>query len=42
MNLARNLERSAFYFPERLALSEEQSKTSYAQLNEKANQTARR
>ena len=40
MNLARNLERSAFYFPERLALNEEQSKTSYAQLNERVNQTA--
>ena len=40
MNLATNLERSAFYFPDRPALSENLSKTSYAQLNERANQAA--
>jgi len=40
MNLATNLERSAFYFPDRPALSEDLSETSYAQLNERANQAA--
>ena len=40
MNLAINLERSAFYFPDRPALSEDLSETSYAQLNERANQAA--
>ena len=38
MNLATNLERSAFYFPDRPTLSEDLSETSYAQLNERANQ----
>jgi long-chain acyl-CoA synthetase len=40
MNLATNLERSAFYFPDRPALSEGLSETSYSQLNERANQVA--
>jgi long-chain acyl-CoA synthetase len=40
MNLATNLERSAFYFPDRPALSEDLSETSYAQLNERASQAA--
>jgi len=37
MNIATNLERSAFYFPNRPALSEEESETTYAQLNDQAN-----
>jgi long-chain acyl-CoA synthetase len=40
MNIARNLERSAFHFPERPAVSEESSETSYAQFNERANRVA--
>jgi len=40
MNLAINLERSAFYFPDRPAVSEDFSKTSYAQLNDRANRVA--
>jgi long-chain acyl-CoA synthetase len=40
MNLARNLERSAFFFPARPAVSEGSSQMSYAQLNEKANRIA--
>jgi len=40
MNLAKNLERSAFFFPERPAVSEGSSQMSYAQLNEKANRVA--
>lgn len=40
MNLARNLERSAFYFPERPAVSEGASSITYAQLNERASRTA--
>jgi long-chain acyl-CoA synthetase len=40
MNVATNLEWSAFFFPERPALSEGASETSYAQLNEKANRVA--
>ena len=40
MNLATNLEWSAFFFPERPAASEGASETSYAQLNEKANRVA--
>jgi long-chain acyl-CoA synthetase len=40
MNIAENLERSAFYFPDRPATSEGPSETSYAQLNEKANRVA--
>jgi long-chain acyl-CoA synthetase len=40
MNIARNLERSAFYFPGRPVVSEESSETSYAQFNERANRVA--
>ena len=40
MNLARNLERSAFFFPERPAVSEGAGEMTYAQLNEKANRVA--
>ena len=40
MNLAMNLERSAFFFPNRPAVSENGLTTSYAQLNEKANRVA--
>jgi long-chain acyl-CoA synthetase len=37
MNLAMNLENSAFFFPDRPAVSENGLTTSYAQLNEKSN-----
>ncbi|MGD8645198.1 MAG: AMP-binding protein [Desulfobacterales bacterium] len=40
MNIAKNLEMSAYYFPERPAISEDGQKTSYALLNERANQVA--
>ena len=40
MNIAKNLERSAFYFPNRPVLSEDLSETSYAQLNDRANRVA--
>jgi long-chain acyl-CoA synthetase len=40
VNLARNLERSAFFFPDRPAVCEGASQLSYAQLNEKANRIA--
>ncbi len=40
MNLAKNLEWSAFYFPERTAVSEDGTETSYAHLNERANRVA--
>ena len=40
MNLAKNLEMSAFYFPERPAISEDHKETSYTLLNELANQVA--
>ena len=40
MNLAKNLEMSAYFFPERTAISEDGQKTSYALLNERANQVA--
>jgi long-chain acyl-CoA synthetase len=40
MNIAKNLERSAFYFPNRPVLSEDLSETSYAQLNNRANRVA--
>jgi long-chain acyl-CoA synthetase len=40
MNIATNLERSAFYFPNRPVVSEEPSETSYAQFNEQANRVA--
>lgn len=40
MNLAKNLERSAFYFSDRPALSEDVTETSYARLNESANRVA--
>jgi len=37
MNIAKNLERSALYFPHRPVVSEGSSETSYAQLNDRAN-----
>ena len=40
MNIAKNLERSAFYFPDRPVLSEDLSQTSYAQFDEQANRVA--
>jgi len=40
MNIAKNLEQSAFYFPDRPVVSEVSSETSYAQLNERANRVA--
>jgi long-chain acyl-CoA synthetase len=40
MNVATNLEWSAFFFPQRPALSEGSSETSYAHFNEKANRVA--
>jgi long-chain acyl-CoA synthetase len=40
MNLAKNLEMSAFYFPERPAISENHKESSYALLNEQANLVA--
>jgi long-chain acyl-CoA synthetase len=40
MNLAKNLEMSALYFPDRPAISEDNSETSYAQLNDRANRIA--
>ncbi len=40
MNIARNLERSAFFFPDRPAVSEGLSEMTYAQLNDKANRIA--
>ncbi|MHB8092654.1 MAG: class I adenylate-forming enzyme family protein [Syntrophales bacterium] len=40
MNVAKNLEQSALCFPERPALSEGSSETSYSQLNEKVNRVA--
>jgi long-chain acyl-CoA synthetase len=40
MNLAKNLERSAFYFPHRPVVSEDLSEISYVQLNARANRVA--
>jgi long-chain acyl-CoA synthetase len=40
MNIAKNLERSAFYFPERPAVCEGSSSMTYGQLNERAARTA--
>lgn len=40
MNLAKNLERSAFFFPERPAVSQGPSEMTYAELNSKANRIA--
>jgi long-chain acyl-CoA synthetase len=40
MNIAQNLERSAFYFPNRPVVSEGSAETSYAQFNERANRVA--
>ncbi len=40
MNVARNLERSALYFPDRPALSEGSSEISYVQFNDQANRVA--
>lgn len=40
MNVARNLERSAFFFPERPALVEDDREITYERLNEQANRVA--
>ncbi|MCX7965672.1 MAG: AMP-binding protein [Syntrophorhabdaceae bacterium] len=40
MNLARNLEASAYFFPQRPAISEGDKKTNYDQLNKMANRIA--
>ncbi len=40
MNLATNLERSAFFFPDHPAISENSKELTYAQFNEKANRVA--
>jgi len=40
MTLAANLERSAFFFPDRPVLSENISEITYAQLNDQANRIA--
>ena len=40
MNIAKNLEYSAFYFPDRPVISEGPSEISYAVLNEQANRVA--
>jgi long-chain acyl-CoA synthetase len=40
MNIAKNLERSAFFFPSHPAVSEAGVETSYAQLNDLANRMA--
>ena len=40
MNLATNLEKSAFFFPDRPAISEGGSSITYAQLNDQANRVA--
>jgi long-chain acyl-CoA synthetase len=40
MNLAKNLERSAFYFPDRPILCENSVDVSYAQFNERVNRVA--
>jgi len=40
MNLAKNLEISAFFFPERPAIIEDRRETCYALLNERANRVA--
>ena len=40
MNLATNLERSAFYFPKRPALCEDYAEITYAELNDRANRIA--
>ncbi len=40
MNLARNLENAAFYFPDRAALREGGLQINYAQLNDRANRVA--
>jgi long-chain acyl-CoA synthetase len=40
MNLAKNLETTALFFPDRPAISEDMSETSYKQLNDRANRVA--
>jgi long-chain acyl-CoA synthetase len=40
MNLAENLERSAFYFPDRLAILQDDRNVSYLELNEESNRVA--
>jgi long-chain acyl-CoA synthetase len=40
MNLAENLERSAFYFPNRPAIIEEERQISYLELNQESNRVA--
>ena len=40
MNIAKNLEQSSFFFPNRPAISENAAETSYAQLNDRSNRIA--
>ena len=40
MNLSQNLQASAFFFPDRLAVREAGTETTYAQLNDRANRIA--
>jgi len=40
MNIAKNLERAGFFFPDRPAVSEGETVTSYGQLNHQSNQVA--
>jgi long-chain acyl-CoA synthetase len=40
MNLAENLERSAFYFPDHLAIIQDSRKISYLELNQESNRVA--
>ena len=40
MNIAKNLEQSSFFFPNRPAISENAAETSYSQLNDRSNRIA--
>ena len=40
MNLAENLERSAYYFPDRLSILQEDRKISYLEFNKESNRVA--
>ena len=40
MNVAKNLERAAFYFPNRPVTVEDSKETTYKQLNERADRVA--
>lgn len=40
MNIAKNLERSAFYFPHRPVVNEDMSEISYTRFNARANRVA--